>query len=102
LRSWGYNPENNRQNFIYSNLQSNVCPVPASGAIRFKLICYGNYIELSVNNEVKLTLMDYIWSGPGMGLFTTASTIVLEQSIIKTLPEVEHEYASQAEAQKNM
>jgi beta-fructofuranosidase len=79
IRSWGYNPENNRQNFIFSNLQSNVCAVPSSRMIDFKLICYGNYIELSVNGEVKLTLMDYIWSGPGMGLFTTATSVVLEE-----------------------
>ena len=102
LRSWGYNPTNNRQNFIFSNLQSNVCAVPPSGTIFFKLICYGNYIELSVDGEVKLTLMDYIWNGPGMGLYTTASSIILEESIIKTLPEVVNEYASQAVAQKNM
>jgi len=46
--------------------------------------------------------MDYIWSGPGMGLYTSASSIILEESIIKTLPEVVNEYASQAVAQKNM
>jgi beta-fructofuranosidase len=102
IRSWGYNPENNRQNFIYSNLQSNVCAVPPSSMIHFKLICYGNYIELSLDGEVKLTLMDYIWSGPGMGIFTTASSIILEESIIKTLPHVVNEYASQELAQKNM
>ena len=102
LRSWGYNPDNNRQNFIFSNLQTNVCVVPPSGIIHFKLICYGNYIELSVDGEVKLTLMDYIWNGPGVGLYTTASSIVLEESVIKTLPAVKHEYASQEVAQKNM
>ena len=102
MRSWGYNPANNRQNFIFSNLQSNVCVVPPSGSIHFKLICYGNYIELSVDGEVKLTLMDYIWSGPGMGLYATASSIILEESIIKTLPQVVQEYASQEVAQKNM
>lgn len=102
LRSWGYNPANSRQNFIYSTVQSNVCIVPPSGTIRFKLICYGNYIELSVDGEVKLTLMDYTWSGPGMGLYTAASSIILEESIIKTLPQVVHEYASQEVAQKNM
>jgi hypothetical protein len=46
--------------------------------------------------------MDYTWSGPGMGLYTAASSIILEESIIKTLPQVVHEYASQEVAQKNM
>jgi beta-fructofuranosidase len=102
IRSWGYNPENNRQNFIFSNLQSNLCVVAQSGLIHFKLICYGNYIELSVDGEVRLTLMDYTWSGTGMGLFTTATSVVLEESIIKTLPHVVNEYASQEVAQKNL
>ena len=102
VRSWGYNPNNIRQNFIFSNLQSNACIVPASGVIQFKLICYGNYIELSVDDDVKLTLMDYVWSGPGMGLYTTASSIVLEESMIKTLPQVELEYASPEVISKNM
>lgn len=102
LRSWGYNPANNRQNFIFSNVQSNVCIVPPTGTFQFKLICYGNYIELSVDGEVKLTLMDYTWSGPGMGLYTASSAIILEQSMIRTLPHVVNEYASQEVAQKNM
>jgi beta-fructofuranosidase len=102
LRSWGYNPANNRKNFIFSNVQSNVCIVPPTGTFQFKLICYGNYIELSVDGEVKLTLMDYTWSGPGMGLYTASSTIILDQSLIRTLPHVVNEYASQEVAQKNM
>ena len=102
LRSWGFNPENNRENFIFNNLQTNICIVPASGSIHFKLICYGNYIEFSVDGEVKLTLMDYTWNGMGIGLYTTASSIILKDSIVKTLPQVQHEYASQEVAQKNM
>ena len=100
LRSWGYNPANNRENFVYKTVQSNVCKVSPSGIIHFKLICYGNYIELSVDSEVKLTLMDYTWSGPGMGLYTAATSIMLEESIIKTLPPLANEYASQEVAQK--
>lgn len=100
LRSWGYNPANSRENFIFNNIQSNVCIAPASGSIHFKLICYGNYIELSVDGEVKITLMDYIWSGPGMGLYTASASVVLEDSVIKTLPDVVSEYASQELATK--
>lgn len=95
LRSWGYNPANNRENFIFNNIQANVCPVPLSGSVDFKLICYGNYIELSLDGEVKITLMDYFWSGDGMGVYTASATIELEGFVIKTLPDVVSEYASQ-------
>jgi beta-fructofuranosidase len=100
LRSWGYNPSDNKENFIFNNIQTNVCIVPETGSVAFELICYGNYIELSVNEEVKITLMDYAWSGPGMGLYTASSAIVLEDAVIKTLPDVENEYASQEQANK--
>ncbi|MFN8305972.1 MAG: glycosyl hydrolase family 32 [Ferruginibacter sp.] len=100
LRSWGYNPSNNRENFIFNNIQTNVCIVPQSGSIWFKLICYGNYIELSVDDEVKITLMDYAWSGPGLGLYTASSSITLQDSVIKILPDLVSEYASQELANK--
>lgn len=100
LRSWGYNPGNNKENFIFSNIQTNVCIVPVSGTVEFKLICYGNYIELAVNGEVKITLMDYDWSGMGMGIYTASAAVVLEDAVIKTLPDVENEYASQEMANK--
>lgn len=100
LRSWGYNPANSRENFIFNNIQTNTCIAPASGSIYFKLICYGNYIELSVDEEVKITLIDYTWSGPGMGLYTASASVVLEDSVIKTLPDVVSEYASQELATK--
>ena len=37
---------------------------------------------------------------PGMGLYTAATSIMLEESIIKTLPPLANEYASQEVAQK--
>lgn len=102
LRSWGYNPANSKQNFIFNNIQSNVCIVPESGSVIFKLISYGNYIELSINGEVKITLIDYTWSGPGMGIYTASASVTLEDSVIKTLPDVISEYASQEMAAKGV
>lgn len=97
IRAWGFNPENNRQNFIFSNIQSTT--FPTSRSFHFKLIRYGHYIELSINGAVKLTLMDYTYSGSRLGLYSASSIISLQNSIVKTLPEPEGEYASPDEGQ---
>jgi len=101
LRAWGFNPANNRENFIFENIQTNIFSVPASKSFHFCLICYGNYIELSIDGFVKITLIDYRWSGQGIGLYTASSIIALQESVFKILPDVESEYASQEEAERS-
>jgi beta-fructofuranosidase len=99
IRAWGFNPLNNRQNFIFNNIQSGFFETDDKRSVRFKLISYGNYIELSINNVVILTLMDYTYSGGEIGVYTASSVISLENSIIKVLPDPVDEYASQKDAQ---
>jgi beta-fructofuranosidase len=100
IRAWGFNPLNNRQNFVFNNIQSHVFSTNESKSFNFKLIRYGHYIELSVNEAVKLTLMDYTYSGSGIGLYSASSVISLQNSVLSILPAPEEEYASQEEAQK--
>lgn len=101
IRSWGFNPQNVKQNFIFSDIQSGFfTPPKEKEPIHFRLIRYGNYIELSIDGVVKLTLMDYIYSGDYIGLYSASSVISLQDTIIKTLPAPEEEYASQEEAKK--
>jgi beta-fructofuranosidase len=95
IRTWGFNPTNNKQNFIFNNIQSNLFIVDPSLSFRFKLIRYGNYLELSIDGIVKLTLMDYTFNGDGMGIYSASSAISLSESIIKTLETPQSEYASQ-------
>ncbi len=102
IRAWGFNPENVRQNFIFNNIQSGFFNTDGKNSFHFRLIRYGHYIELSVNDVVTLTLMDYTYTGIGIGLYSASSVITLQQSVVKTLPNPEDEYASQKEAQKNM
>ena len=100
IRAWGFNPLNTRQNFIFSDIQSAVFTTNEKNTFHFKLIRYGHYIELSIDGIVKLTLMDYTYSGNGIGLYSASSVISLQQSVVRTLPDPEGEYASQEEAQK--
>ncbi len=101
IRSWGFNPLNSRQNFIFSEIQSDIFTITENKSLYFRLIRYGNYIEVSINGIVKLTLMDYTFSGKNIGLYAASSIIILQQSIVKILPNPPEEYASQEEAQKH-
>jgi beta-fructofuranosidase len=102
IRAWGYNPANDRQNFIFNDIQSNVFTVTPDRCFNFSLLRYGNYIELSIDDVVKLTLMDYMYSGSRIGLYSASSIISLQNSTIKILPEPEEEYGSQEETQKTL
>jgi len=99
IRAWGYNPANNKQNFIFNDIQSNVF-TPNEKSLYFKFIRYGSYIELSIDDKVKLTLMDYTYCSNSIGLYSSSSSISLQDSILKVLPDPEEEYASQEETQK--
>jgi len=100
IRAWGFNPLDHRRNFIFNEIQSNFFAIGASSSFQFKLIRYGHYIELSIDNIVKLTLIDYTYSGKNIGLYSDSSIISLQESVLKILPDPEGEYASQEEAQK--
>lgn len=100
IRAWGFNPLNNRQNFIFTDIQPGIFTSRGQRAFYFKLIRYGNYIELSIDGVVKLTLMDYTYCGSGLGLYSSSSVISLQNSILKILPDPQEEYASQEEAGK--
>ena len=100
IRAWGFNPLDYRKNFIFNDIQSNFFTVSETRSFYFKFIRYGHYIELSVDNIVKLTLIDYTYSGGRIGLYSASSIISLQNSLIKVLPEPEGEYASQEEAQR--
>jgi beta-fructofuranosidase len=100
IRSWGFNPLDNRQNFIFNDIQTVLFTPNETNSFHFRLIRYGHYIELSIDGIVKLSLMDYTYTGTGIGLYSASSVISLQASLIKILPDPEEEYASQEEAQK--
>ncbi|KIC93040.1 family 43 glycosylhydrolase [Flavihumibacter solisilvae] len=100
IRTWGFNSLNTRQNFIFNDIQDGFFSVNEERSFLFTLIRYGHYIELSIDGVVKLTLMDYTYSGNDIGLYSASSLISLSESVFRVLPFPEEEYASQEEAQK--
>lgn len=93
LRAWGHNPHDNKTNFTFITLQDNVFALNDDLCYRFRLIRYGGYIELSIDDIVKLTLVDYKYNGNRIGLYSASSVISLDNSSIKILPEPKGEYA---------
>ncbi len=98
--TWGHDPSNYRHNFIFDTIQTNVFGVNRDRSFQFRLIRYGHYLELSIDGVVKITLMDYRFSGGNVGLFSASSVISLQDSWTRTLPDPEDEYASQQETTK--
>ena len=100
IRAWGFNASNNQQNFVFNNIQSNIFKTRNGQSFRFQLIRYGNYIEVAIDELVKLTLIDYTYSGSGIGVYTASSVISLNHVELKTLPDPKSEYGSQEQAIK--
>ncbi len=97
IRSWGFNEQDTHHNFIFDTLQTNNFKPPEDRVVRFKLIRYGHYIEMSIDEVVKLTLIDYRYSGPLIGLYSSSSVISLEDSSLYSLSDPESEYGAQQE-----
>ncbi|WP_235297454.1 glycoside hydrolase family protein [Portibacter marinus] len=95
IRAWGFNEQNVMQNFIFNNIQSNIFKLKDPKILNFQLIRYGNYIELSIDGQVKLTLIDYTYDGDRIGWYSASSELVITNSVFKFLPDASSEYASQ-------
>lgn len=93
IKSWGYNPLSPRADFVFEVLQDNVFHLKEQKEFHFRLIRYGNYIELAIDGIVKLSLIDYRYFGNGIGLYSSSSSVSLHNSIVKNLPVPESEYS---------
>lgn len=97
IRQWGHNDQDVTNNFIFKNLQINQFEHSEKKRISFKLISFGTYIELSINETVRLTLVDSLFSGSYIGIYCCSATAGLKNSILKKLSGPETEYAIEAD-----
>ncbi|MGE9310708.1 glycosyl hydrolase family 32 [Niabella sp. CJ426] len=96
VRAWGFNEADIRSNFNFKVLQDNSFTINPRYTYHFKLIRFGNYIELAIDGLVKLTLIDYNYNNNFIGLYSASSVVSLNNSFIKKLPPLEDEYISNA------
>ena len=95
IRAWGFNPDDPQNNFLFKNLQTNQFIANNDFSIDFKLIRYGNYFELSIDDVVKLTLIDYKYSESRIGFYSASSILTLSNSKFSVLENPSEEYATQ-------
>ena len=84
-----------KNNFVFKNLQTNQFIANSNYSLDFKLIRHGHYIELSINDIVKLTLIDYKYSESRIGFYTDSSIITLTNSRYSALENPIEEYGTQ-------
>ena len=93
FRAWGFNEKDVKNNFVYENIQTNLFEIVENKQIYFKIIRYGNYYELSINEVVKLTLLDFKYNDGKIGIYVCSAVVSVSESKIHVIPEPENEYA---------
>lgn len=92
IRTWGFNESNMSEDFVFKKLQSNLFKVNENRSHSFQLIYYGNYIELSIDGAVKLTLVDESIKYNNIGFYVVSAKIALENSTIAVLEDIKSSY----------
>lgn len=87
IRSWGENTQDIFSDYQYLNLQTNIFQPNRMLRYSFRLIRYGHYIELSLDGEVKLSLVDSRYSGNRIGIYVESAELALLGASISKLDE---------------
>lgn len=94
FRRWGFNPDDVQNNFVYKTIQANQFDTNPERSIDFKLIRYGHYIELTIDGKIALTLVDYEYAGPKMGVYASSAVLSLKNLKLYPLPDSNEEYGN--------
>jgi beta-fructofuranosidase len=92
IRTWGFNEADMSEDFVFKKLQSNLFKVNEQRSHNFCLIYYGNYIELSIDGAVKLTLVDESLKYNNIGFYVASAKIAVENSTLKVLEDIKSSY----------
>lgn len=86
IRAWGNNPGGGIEKaFIYRPLQANYFITDGVRAHRFELIAFGDYIELSIDGDVLLSLADDTYHHGGVGFYTESAHLRVETMTLEEL-----------------
>ncbi len=84
LRAWGHNPEGGHEGaFHYQQLQTSNF-LPTQEPHRFSLLAHGQYLELSLNDYVVLTLADDQFSRGRIGFYAEGAKLRVEHLALNT------------------
>lgn len=92
IRAWGNNPGGGiEEAFIYRQLQANYFVTGGWRPHRFELIAFGDYIELSIDDRVLLSLADDTYREGAVGFYTESASLKLSDLAIEELEVFEGE-----------
>jgi beta-fructofuranosidase len=85
IRYWATNPQGSFEDaFHYDQLQT-ANFVPRPGPVAFQLISYGDYIELSLYGDVRLTLADGRLGSGRVGFYVESTELRVGDLVLETL-----------------
>lgn len=86
LRSWRESQNKGTSAFDYKSLQENNFPINAELTFQVELICFGGYIELSIDQRVILSLVDTaMMKDDYLGLYLESAHITLKELSLEEL-----------------
>ena len=92
IRAWGNNPVGDiEEAFIYRQLQANYFMADGLRPHSFTLIAFGDYIELSIDGEVLLTLADDTYRAGAVGFYTEDTFLNVDSLTMEELQHFEGE-----------
>jgi beta-fructofuranosidase len=92
IRAWGNNPGGGIERaFIYRPLQANYYVTGGVRSPSFELIAFGDYIELSVDGRVLLSLADDTYREGAVGFYTESAFLRVDELTLEELQEFQGE-----------
>jgi beta-fructofuranosidase len=92
IRAWGNNPGGGiEEAFIYEPLQANYFVTGGLRPHRFELIAFGDYIELSIDDSILLSLADDTYRRGSIGFYAENAVLGVKDTVVEELQEFEGE-----------
>jgi beta-fructofuranosidase len=86
LRAWGTGPKKSGEKMMqFKSLQSGYWYDATPREIRIKLICFGSYHELSINDAVTLSLADTVFADGLLGFYVETAELQIDELSIQRL-----------------
>lgn len=88
IRAWGNNPGGSiEEAFIYRPLQANYFLTGEKRSHKFELIAFGSYIELSIDDNILLSLADDTYMQGSVGFYTESAMLRWDEMTLEELRE---------------
>jgi len=92
IRAWGASGSKRfEEAFRYESLQANYFLTDRRGVFGFELLAFGQYLEVSLDGRVLLTLADDSYREGAVGFYTESATLCVEDLTLEVMDGPRHE-----------